>query len=77
MDNKHRKLFVVKQSKGCKFMPYMHQNTFGGPLGSYLPTYKRRGERQEGEERGPIYKGREGRREVMEMEGKGIPLKST
>ena len=27
---KHRKLFVIKQSKGCKFMPEMHQNTFGG-----------------------------------------------
>jgi len=23
MDNKHRKLFVVKHSKGCKFMPKM------------------------------------------------------
>jgi len=30
MDNKHEKLFVTKQSKGCKFMPKMHQNTFGG-----------------------------------------------
>ena len=30
MDNKHRKLFVIKQSKGCKFMPKMHQNAFGG-----------------------------------------------
>ena len=30
MDNKHRKLFAIKQSKGCKFMPKMHQNTFGG-----------------------------------------------
>jgi len=29
MENKHRKLFVTKQSKGCKFMPKMHQNTFG------------------------------------------------
>ena len=25
MDNKHRKLFVIKRSKGCKFMPKMHQ----------------------------------------------------
>jgi len=24
MDNKHRKLFVIKQSKGCKFMRKMH-----------------------------------------------------
>jgi len=30
MDNKHRKLFVIKQSKGCKLMPKMHQNAFGG-----------------------------------------------
>jgi len=30
MDNKHRKLFVTKQSKGCRFMPKMHQNTLGG-----------------------------------------------
>jgi len=26
MDNKHRKLFVIKQTKGRKFMPKMHQN---------------------------------------------------
>jgi len=26
MENKHSKLFVIKQSKGCKFMPKMHQN---------------------------------------------------
>jgi len=30
MDNKHRKLLVTKQSKGCKFMPIMHQNKSGG-----------------------------------------------
>ena len=30
MDNKHRKLFVIKQSKVCKFMPKVHQNTLGG-----------------------------------------------
>ena len=30
MDNKHRKLFVIRQSKECRFMPKMHQNTFGG-----------------------------------------------
>ena len=30
MDNKHKKLFVIKQSKGCKYMSKMHQNTFGG-----------------------------------------------
>jgi len=30
MDNKPRKLFAIKQSKGCKFIPKMQQNTFGG-----------------------------------------------
>jgi len=28
MNNAHRKLFVIRQSKGCKFLPKMHQNTF-------------------------------------------------
>jgi len=26
VDNKHKKLFVIKHSKWCKFMPKMHQN---------------------------------------------------
>jgi len=30
MDNKHRKLFVIKQSKVCKFMYRMHRYRFGG-----------------------------------------------
>ena len=30
MDNKHRKLFVIKQSRGCKLMPKMHLIAFGG-----------------------------------------------
>ena len=29
MDNKHNKLFIIKQSKWCKFMLKMHQNIFG------------------------------------------------
>ena len=29
MDNKYRKLFVIKQSKGCKFMPKIRLNKFG------------------------------------------------
>ena len=42
VDNKHRKLFVIQQPKGCKFMPKMHQNTFDGrappgPAGDALP----------------------------------------
>jgi len=32
MDIKYRKLFVIKQSKACKFMPYMHQNTLAAEL---------------------------------------------
>ena len=31
MDNKHRKLFVIQQSKRCKFMPKMHQNMLCAP----------------------------------------------
>jgi len=30
LDNKHRKLFVIKLSKRCTFMPKMHRNTLGG-----------------------------------------------
>jgi len=30
MDNKRRKVFVIKQSNWCRFMLKMHQNTFGG-----------------------------------------------
>ena len=29
MDSKHRELFVTKQSKWCRLMPKMQQNTFG------------------------------------------------
>jgi len=28
--NKRIKLLVMKQSKGCKFVPKMHKNTIGG-----------------------------------------------
>ena len=63
MDNKHRKLFVIEQRKGCKFMPKMQQNTFGGralsaPDGKFIrslrspsrnkPTYKGNGGMGEG-----------------------------
>ena len=30
VDDKHRKLFAIKQPKGCKFMLKMHLSTFGG-----------------------------------------------
>jgi len=39
VDNKHRKLLAIKQSKGCKFMPEMHQNVWRpepGPLGELM-----------------------------------------
>jgi len=28
MDNKHRKLFVTRQSNGCKLMPKMHAEKY-------------------------------------------------
>ena len=43
INNKHRKLIVIKWSKGCKFVAKMHQNTFGGRTlpgpagGAYAP----------------------------------------
>ena len=83
MDNKHRKLFVIKQSEGCTFMPRMYQNTFcnravPGPAGEAyaLPQASRNGIlllRGGIEEEGPAYRGREGRREGTKREGKGIP----
>ena len=68
MDTEHKKLFVIKQSKWCKFKPKMHQNTFGGRAspghdgGAYAPP--RASVRNKGTER---------RREGTEREGKGIP----
>ena len=55
MDNKHRKFFVIKQSKGRKFMSKCTdiRLTAGlrpNPLGEFMPQW------------GPIYKEREGRR---------------
>jgi len=34
-ENKRRKLFVIKQSTRCNFIPKMHQNVFGGCLTDY------------------------------------------
>jgi len=53
MDNKHRKLFVITQSGGCKFMPKMHLAAIG-------PTSK--GEEREGREERGDGKGGEGNR---------------
>jgi len=44
MDNKRRKLFVIKHSKGWKSMPKIHQSAFGGralhPLTPHImPSY--------------------------------------
>jgi len=33
IDNKYRKLFIIKHSKGCRFMPKMHQHIFGDRAG--------------------------------------------
>ena len=33
VDIQHRKLLVIKLPQGCKFMPKMHHNTFGGRRG--------------------------------------------
>jgi len=66
-DNKHKKnsLVVIKQSKGCRFVPKIHQNTLGGralsrPAGSLCalpdavaamgPTYEEEGRGGEGRE---------------------------
>jgi len=84
MDNKHRKLFVGKQSIGCKFMPKMHQNTIGGrtPAGLTGGDRSRNGvpasKGREGMGRGAISNGgrRKGRREGTEREGKEISPKS-
>ena len=45
VDNKRRKLLVVEQSEGCKFMPKLHQNAPPGPAGEFMrsPTPCSRG----------------------------------
>ena len=71
MDNKRRKLFVIRQSKGCKFLPKMRQNTLAHTRqGAYaLPRSPSRNGglllRRRGKRRGPTSKeyGREGREE--------------
>jgi len=60
MDNKHGKLFVIKQSEGCRFMPKMHQNTFGG-RGTAGGAYARPSSRNEAYFLRKGGKGREGR----------------
>jgi len=66
MDSKHRKLFVIKQSKGCRFMPKMHQSTFGswalpGPAGGAYVLPQNRPHSRNG---GLFVKGRESREGV-------------
>jgi len=63
MDNKSRELFVTMQSKGCKFMPKMRQNTFGGRA-SCGPA----GETPVQTPVAAMAKGREGRRETAAEE---------
>ena len=77
MDNKHRKLFVIKQSKGCKFVPKMHQNrpTFGGlrpdqlRQHNALPKYPK-------PQRGPTSRGKE-KRGGRGRKGRGPGYKGT
>jgi len=69
VDDKHRKLFAIKQPKGCKFMLKMHLNTFGqdplrgslcfplAPLLHWGPTSQGREARGEREGEGPTSKG--------------------
>ena len=86
MENKHRKLFAIKQPKRCKFMPKMHQNTFGGrapppdPLGELICSpdslvamgaYFYVGGRGGREKRGPISKGQGERRKREGVEKEG------
>jgi len=66
MDTEHKKLFVIKQSKWCKFKPKMHQNTFGGRAspghdgGAYAPPEPLSAIRgRKGGERGRKGRGRE------------------
>jgi len=56
LDNKHRKLFVIKQSEWCKFMPKMHQNALSQdpyPQWGLLVRGRRKG-------RGPTPKAKRG-----------------
>ena len=53
MENKHRKLFVTRQSIKCRLVPKMHQNTFGASPsrnGSLHLSGGRRGKVQRGKE---------------------------
>jgi len=62
MDSKRGKLFVIKKSRGCKFMPEMQQNTLAAglcpdPLGEIM-----RSPEPLAAMKGTAYKGRKKRR---------------
>jgi len=77
MDNKHRKLYITKQPKGCEFMPKMHQirlaavlrpdslgelkHSPGPPSRNGGILIKGEGETERGEGRKLTYKGSEER----------------
>ena len=61
MDNKHRKLFIIKQSKGCKSMPKCTKMRVAAGLRSDLRGELMRSPRLPSRSGGPTSKGREGR----------------
>jgi len=63
MDNRHRKLFVIKQSERYRFMPAMQQNTFGKlmrPLATMEAYLRAKGEKGR-ENGGLLIRGGKGR----------------
>ena len=64
MNNKHGKLFVIKQSQGCKLMPKMHRNAFG----DRAPPRSTAGEFIRTPDSQPLY--------TMQLEGLGSALGS-
>jgi len=73
MDNEHRKFFVVKQQKGCKFVPKMHKircyYAIPDPLAAMKGLLLRK-------ERGEYGKKGRGRAEKKKEEGTGLTYKA-
>jgi len=85
MDNEHRKFFVVKQQKGCKFVPKMYKircyYAIPDPLaamkglllrkerGEYGKKGRWRAEKKKEEGTGLTYKAMEGRGEGLLLRG--------
>ena len=75
MDNELRKLFVVEQQKGCKFVPKMHKircyYAIPDPLAAMKGLLLRKERREYGKEEGTglTYKAMEGRGEGLLLRG--------